>query len=124
LPTRRDRQCLVCASAACNQRGELRLEGIDTGSYRLGIFSRGRALLHEEQIELTSDRYIEIALPANRLSGRVVNAEDFSPVPWADVILKTAWYGAGSYEAARTQTNAEGVFYLAERRRGALYRRG
>lgn len=98
------------ASAACNQRGEFRLEGIDTGSYRLGIFSRDRALLHEQQIELSSDRYIEIALPTNRLSGRVVNAVDSSPVAWADVILKTAWYGAGRYEAARIQTNADGVF--------------
>jgi len=98
------------ASAACNQRGEFRLEGIDTGSYRLGIFSREYALLHEQQIELTSDRYIEIALPANRLSGRVVNAADSSPVAWADVSLRTAWYGAGRYEAARTRTNADGVF--------------
>jgi len=100
------------ASAACNQRGEFRLEGIDMGSYRLGIFSRDHALLHEQQIELASDRYIEIALPTNQLSGRVVNAADSSPVAWADVSLRTAWYGAGRYEAARTRTNADGVFTL------------
>ncbi|HEX6903303.1 MAG TPA: carboxypeptidase-like regulatory domain-containing protein [Thermoanaerobaculia bacterium] len=93
------------ASAACNQRGEFRLEGIDAGSYRLGIFSRDRALLHEQQIELPSDRYIEITLPTNQLSGRVVNAADSSPVPWADVTLN-----GGRYEAARTRTNADGVF--------------
>ena len=94
------------ASAACNQRGEFRLEGVDTGSYRLGIFSRDHALLHEQQIELPSDRYIELALPTNQLSGRVVNAADSSPVAWADVTL----YGGGRYEVARTRTNADGVF--------------
>lgn len=98
-----------------NARGEFRLEGLDPGVYRL-VISDGIqwTLLYSQQIELWNDRHLQIEVPANRVSIRVVTGSDAQPVPWAYVSLYRALAAEDKYpvNVASAGTDAQGNLIL------------
>src|SRR5262249_24119984 len=70
--------------------GAFRLEGLKPGTYELSVTSRSAGLVHKETVELTGVREGRIDLPAAEIRGRVVDADEVSPLAEANVSLVPA----------------------------------
>lgn len=99
------------ARAETNQQGAFRLDGLESGNYRLELRGLRNSLQHARILELSSDREILIELERALLRGYVVQDFDESPVGGASVSLVLAEDGATSLDGAReTTTDARGFF--------------
>jgi hypothetical protein len=103
-------------------QGEFRLEGLKAGTYRLMV-SDFKGIRHAEELEVDGDREIVVKLPTQRVSGRVVDAVDSSPVEGASVGLffdlprsfeGSEWqHFVGPLNGETGETDPSGAFSLA-----------
>jgi len=78
---------LGSATGRTDRDGRFRLDGLEPGTYRLDLRQWSTGIAHQESVELTSDREIEIELPVARVTGRVRDRADRAPVAGARVRL-------------------------------------
>ncbi|HYO12902.1 MAG TPA: carboxypeptidase regulatory-like domain-containing protein [Thermoanaerobaculia bacterium] len=78
------------AMGSTGAQGEFRLEGLEAGTYNLAAMDFRKGLRHVEEVEISADREIVIELPTQRVSGRVVDATDSSPVEGASIVLESS----------------------------------
>jgi protocatechuate 3,4-dioxygenase beta subunit len=100
-----------------NHEGIFRISGLAPGTYKLSTFSM-RGIAYEQTVELTADQEIAIELPDWRVSGRVVDAADDSPIEGAVVSLDPADPNAASARPSMLRSGANsdssGAFILTE----------
>jgi len=101
--------------ASTDPQGAFRIQGLKPGTYQLQAMSFRTGLSHNEAMEISGDRDILIELPTRRVSGRVVDATDQSPIANVVVSLEPAdgaeirsGFGKGS------RTDADGAFTISE----------
>ncbi len=91
--------------------GRFRFPGLAAGSYRVRLEGRSGGSRHEETVDLQSDQDITIDLPAAEVTGRVVNAEDGSPLAEVSVQLLAA--GSDSPQG-QARSDSRGLFVLRD----------
>ncbi len=97
---------------AADHDGRFRFEALEPGSYRLSVSSRWEMFIHNEDVELESDRDLLVELATAGLTGRVV-APDGGGVHDAVVILQQFLRSAGERADGSiftVGTDAEGAF--------------
>jgi carboxypeptidase family protein len=93
--------------------GAFRIEGLKAGTYEIRVNSRSAGLVHKETLELAADREIQIDLPAAELRGRVVDADEGSPLAEASIALEPADPArAGFARFSGVRTGPDGAFAL------------
>jgi len=98
-----------------DHQGRFRLEGLAPGAHRLTIVEHGRSLVHNERLDLTGDRDVDVRIWSGRVAGRVTAAGDGGPVADALVTLGQVEGGAGGESGPEVSrhtvgTEAEGRF--------------
>ncbi len=98
--------------------GGFRLTGLAPGRYRLQVRERpGFGEVHSEEVELDADRTLRIEVVTARVSGRVLDAADGSPLVGAEVQVEPA--EASEEETPRfpasVESDAQGAFHLRVR---------
>lgn len=68
--------------------GRFRLDDLETDTYQLGLSHPGKMLVHNDRIELQSDREVTIRLQAATIGGLVVSQADGEPIDGALILLK------------------------------------
>lgn len=68
-------------------QGQFRLRGLEAGSWSLSVADASGQVLHRQELELSADRHVELALPSGQLTGSVVVADSREPVAEATVIV-------------------------------------
>jgi protocatechuate 3,4-dioxygenase beta subunit len=99
-----------------DHEGRFRFEGLEAGSYDLGILGRRSGAQHTEKVEVTADRDLLIELRTAAVSGRVTDAADRSPLANAAVALlstEPGGEGRGAFPL-ETTTDSRGVFLLRD----------
>ncbi|MFP5282177.1 MAG: carboxypeptidase regulatory-like domain-containing protein, partial [Actinomycetes bacterium] len=97
-----------------DHQGRFRFEGLEAGRYEVHVFGY-RGARHREPVELSADRDVLIELQTVAVSGRVVDAEDQSPIPNAQVILTSAQPDeTAPWQTTETTTDSRGVFRLRD----------
>jgi protocatechuate 3,4-dioxygenase beta subunit len=96
-------------SAITDYQGEFRVEDLEPGVYWLGLRNSRQLLIHNDTLELTADREIEIRLDAADVAGRIVDERDRSPVAGALVSLRPL---EGTEFLIAGDSNAAGEFSL------------
>lgn len=95
--------------------GGFQLENLEPGRHRIIVTSEHGGFLHQEEIELASDRHVEIVLSAARVSGWVTDARDSTPLAQAVIALeplqpdddpRTRFWNAG------TRSDSRGYFLV------------
>jgi Carboxypeptidase regulatory-like domain len=111
------------ANATVSQDGSFRVEGLPEGNFRLSVLDRESGLAHGEEVEITADADVRIDVSTARISGRVRDAIDFSPIEGAAVSATTDDEAAGSMPSfGRVKTvrsDARGYFSFGEVAEGA-----
>ncbi|HEV7514810.1 MAG TPA: carboxypeptidase regulatory-like domain-containing protein [Thermoanaerobaculia bacterium] len=95
-------------------QGAFQIEGLKTGTYELVVSTLAAGQLHKETLEITADREVEVDLPTAEVRGKVVDADDGSPVAEAAVSLEPVSPG-GSIRSGlpgRVLTGPDGAFVL------------
>ncbi|HZF12331.1 MAG TPA: carboxypeptidase regulatory-like domain-containing protein [Thermoanaerobaculia bacterium] len=92
--------------------GAFRVEGLKAGTYKLTVNSRSAGQVHEETLELTADREVQIDLPAAEIRGRVVDADEGSPLAEANVSLEPADPAKSGSRFSGSSTGPDGAFAL------------
>ncbi|MFZ5803357.1 MAG: carboxypeptidase regulatory-like domain-containing protein [Acidobacteriota bacterium] len=70
-----------------DRQGQFRLRGLEAGLWKLSVADTSGQVLLRQELELTADRHLELALPSGALAGSVVAAESREPVAEATVIV-------------------------------------
>jgi protocatechuate 3,4-dioxygenase beta subunit len=103
-------------TAHTDTQGNFRIEGLKAGTYQLTAYSVGTAgQIHKESIEITGDREVEIDLPALNVRGRVVDADDGSPVAEVAIGLEAVTPDPSSFSSGLpgpVKTGPDGTFVL------------
>jgi len=81
-------------TALTDHQGGFRFGGLEDGTYKLDV-STPKGAQHQESVEIAGDREIRVELRTASLAGRVIDAQDASPVPGVRISI---------------QSTAEGVF--------------
>jgi protocatechuate 3,4-dioxygenase beta subunit len=76
------------AETTTDPEGTFRLDGLEEGSYWIGLYDFTSGLRHSEEIEVDGDTTLSIELITDRLSGWVTNAYDHGPVADARIVLE------------------------------------
>jgi hypothetical protein len=100
-----------------SQDGSFRVEGLPEGNFRLSVLDRESGLAHGEEIEMTADADIRIEISTARISGRVRDAIDFSPIEGAAVSATTDDEAGSEPSFGRMKTvrsDARGHFSFGE----------
>lgn len=93
--------------------GRFQLADLDPGEYRLGVADPRRYLIHNQILELPTDRHLELALEAGALDGRVSSARDGQPIAGALIVLERRLDGPEVSEFMVTgDTDIDGRFDL------------
>ena len=100
-------------TATSDHQGGFRFGGLEDGAYDLEV-STPRGALHRESVEMSGDREIRVELRTASLSGRVLDAQDGTPVPGVSITLKSAASEGGMPPFSDATTDARGVFRLLE----------
>ena len=73
------------AGARTDHEGRFRVEGLKEGRHRLVVNDFRSGLQHSEEIELDGDRDVLVDIATGRVAGRVLDADDRSPL--ADAVI-------------------------------------
>ena len=103
------------AMGSTGPQGEFRLEGLEAGKYVVAAMDFRTGLRHTEEVEISGDREIVIELPTQRVSGRVLDATDSSPLEGAAVILEKieGHDGLMGYGSPSASTDPSGAFTVS-----------
>jgi protocatechuate 3,4-dioxygenase beta subunit len=103
------------AMGSTGPQGEFRLEGLEAGTYHVAAMDFRTGIRHAEEVEISGDREIVIELPTQRVSGRVVDATDSSPVEGATILLQKPEGEAemGFLGSSGASTDPSGAFTLS-----------
>jgi protocatechuate 3,4-dioxygenase beta subunit len=103
------------AMGSTGPQGEFRLEGLEAGKYVVAAMDYRKGIRHTEEVEISGDREILIELPTQRVSGRVLDATDSSPIEGAAVTLEKTEGGDGlmGYGSPRASTDPSGAFTMS-----------
>lgn len=93
--------------------GSFRIEDLAPGHYRLDVLDPARALSHLEDLELTSDREVDLELEASPLAGTVVSAETGEPLAGALVYVYKLVGASEKGSLVTVATDASGRFVVA-----------
>jgi protocatechuate 3,4-dioxygenase beta subunit len=95
-------------------QGGFRIDGLQPGTYELTVRSLAAGQLHKESLDITANREVEIDLPAAEVRGKVVDADDGSPIAEATIALEQVQPdGAGiAGLLGRVQTGPDGAFVV------------
>ncbi len=96
------------ASATTDADGRFQLSGMPPGTYDLRVSVRPVGRIHRRRVVLPADSEIEIALQTGSVAGRVVRADDGSPIP-------SAWVRFVAVGHDRPDENGEVVYISHER---------
>ncbi len=102
--------------APTDLEGRFRIAGLEPGRHRLEISDSRSGLRHREEFELDGDRDVVVELFTTRVAGRVLDAEEGSPLAGAELSLEPVVESAGrtAFDRAQATSDAEGRFALAE----------
>jgi protocatechuate 3,4-dioxygenase beta subunit len=110
-------------SGTSDPQGNFRIEGLKAGTYELQAIDFQTGISHHETLELTADRDILIEISTRRVSGRVVDAQDQSPLRDATVSLEATGDKPGNGMASAiprgSTSDSAGAFELTEVSPGA-----
>ena len=76
------------SGARTDHEGRFRIEGLEAGRHRLEVTDFQSGVQHREEIDITGDRDIVVELFTGRVAGRVLDADDLSPVAEARIALE------------------------------------
>jgi protocatechuate 3,4-dioxygenase beta subunit len=109
----RRRQTVTEQSAASDHEGSFRFGGLEDGAYDLDV-STPRGARHRESVEMAGDQTIRVELRTASLAGRVIDAEDSSPVAGAAIDLAAAAAEGLASPFSDVTTDARGAFRVPE----------
>lgn len=98
------------ANVVTDSDGAFEIEGLKTGSYTANVLDWESGLNHEETIDVRTSREVVLRLPTTRLSGRVVDGTDRTPLAGVTLFAERA-SNAGPQSIAAT-SDADGRFEL------------
>jgi protocatechuate 3,4-dioxygenase beta subunit len=103
------------AMGSTGSQGEFRLEGLEAGQYVVAAMDYRTGIRHTEEVEISGDREIVIELPTQRVSGRVLDATDSSPIGGAAVVLQKTEGDDGlmGYGSPSASTDPSGAFTMS-----------
>ncbi|HET9229300.1 MAG TPA: carboxypeptidase regulatory-like domain-containing protein, partial [Thermoanaerobaculia bacterium] len=98
-----------------DHQGRFRFEGLEAGSYELQVYGFRSGSRHREALELSDDRDVLVELNTVSVSGRVVDAEDQSPIANAQILLMAAQQDESApWQNTETTTDSRGSFRLRD----------
>ncbi len=105
-------------AARTDHEGRFRIEGLEAGRHRLEVADFTGGVQHREEIEIDGDRDLVVEISSGRVAGRVMDAEDLSPLAGAAVSLELIDPEGAEGFAMRSWlgnigSNAEGRFIIA-----------
>lgn len=94
--------------------GSFRIEGLEAGAYTVRMNDMTRGLSHSEPLTFDGDRDITIRVPTMKVTGRVLDAADRSPVQGATLSLASADGAATSVGPPRmgVTSDKDGAFTI------------
>lgn len=112
----RGRDVVGGGDASTSQAGDFRIQDLKSGSFNLSV-QTAQGFVHGQEIALTADLELEIALATGEVRGVVLDSVDRAPIAGAEVILKPppgAESGASFWRVRSTQTDSRGAFRISE----------
>ncbi|MEO8504007.1 MAG: carboxypeptidase-like regulatory domain-containing protein [Acidobacteriota bacterium] len=112
-------------SADTTSDGKFRLEGLAAGTYTVSVLAHGSSW--SDSLDLEDDRDIEIAFGVGSLHGRVLDAEDGSPLAGVTLTLESAVPDASHMRnlfTSRARSDAQGQFRIGDLSAGSWTLRG
>ena len=94
------------SSGRTDHEGRFRLEGLEPGRHRLEVADFRSDLRHREEIELAGDRDLVVEIFTGRVAGRVLDADDLSPLAGAEIRIELAEEDPGAVSFRRWTGNA------------------
>ena len=76
--------------ANTDSEGAFRVEGLESGTYRVEVRNWSTGLAHDETFEVTSSREVKIRIPTSRVSGEVIDSATRDPIAGVTVIMEPA----------------------------------
>ncbi|HEY4575335.1 MAG TPA: carboxypeptidase regulatory-like domain-containing protein, partial [Thermoanaerobaculia bacterium] len=107
------RQTVTQQSAVSDHEGSFRFGGLEDGAYGLDV-TTPKGARHHESVELAGDQTIRVELRTASLAGRVIDAEDSSPVAGAAITLASLRPEDLPAPFSDVTTDAHGAFRLPE----------
>ncbi len=107
------RQTVTSQSGESDHEGSFRFGGLDDGGYDLDVTSP-KGARHRESVEMAGDQTIRVEMRTASLAGRVIDAEDSSPVSGAAIDLQAAAANSFSISFNDVTTDARGAFRVPE----------
>jgi hypothetical protein len=95
------------ATSITGGAGEFEFSGVAAGPYSLRLRERESGLAHEETLELSESRRLDVDLVTARISGQALAADGSGPLAGASVFLQPL---TGSGERLGTRTDSVGAF--------------
>jgi len=93
--------------------GQFRLSGLKPGTYEVKARQWRTGISHQEEVEITSNRDVELIIPTTRVSGTVVDAGDRQPLSGVRVSLALPGESRDSFFQDRTAiTDKNGRFTI------------
>lgn len=99
-------------TAVTDHQGGFRFGGLEDGSYKLDV-SSPRGAQHQEIVEIAGDREIRVELRTASLAGRVIDAQDTSPVPGVQISIQSTAEGVLP-TFNNVTSDAKGAFRILE----------
>ncbi|MDX1502481.1 MAG: carboxypeptidase regulatory-like domain-containing protein, partial [Thermoanaerobaculia bacterium] len=104
--------------AASDHDGRFRIGGLEPGSYVVtAIGGASGGLLFREELELQTDRELEISVAGVQIAGRVLDATTYEPLPGVEISISSAEADPGSPPAlyrGGAWSDSRGLFRLAD----------
>lgn len=103
--------------ATTDHQGRFRIVGLEAGRYRLEVADFTGGMQHREELEIDGDRDVVVEISSGRVGGRVLDAEDRSPLAGAVISLEpidseSAQGFVGRPWMGSIGSNAEGRFAI------------
>ena len=99
-------------TAMTDHQGGFRFGGLEDGTYKLDV-STPKGAQHQESVEIAGNREIRVELRTASLAGRVIDAQDASPVQGVEISIQSTAEGAFPTFNSVT-SDAKGNFRILE----------